>query len=302
MKFVLLEEDQLSMDIDGAVASQVKRDIEEKEHQLESAMYYHYKDSLAGYNGADVKVSPDDTATIVTHWNVDDMSEELEYDVVKLFDQFEFRETQPHRVNDLKKTITFYISLGYGGSLDKEELKKEFLTLLAKNGTSEYTDRGFILPDGSLVGNEKFNMGGEPHYRVDDMITRKMAITNGVDEDEIIDAFGLKNNSRGLVADLCGCIRVNGWNEDYIALPPNKPTKQQLDTLEEWIDNFFETRGFNDYLYVTDFYGNNQKEYHSPEYEGKDIVDRIVRFYNTGNLYEEKQECKRIIIGRRRKK
>ena len=88
-------------------------------------MYYHYKDSLAGYDGADVKVSPDDTATIVTHWNVDDMSEELEYDVVKLFDQFEFRETQPHRVNDLKKTITFYISLGYGGSLNKEELKKE---------------------------------------------------------------------------------------------------------------------------------------------------------------------------------
>lgn len=72
--------------------------------------------------------------------------------------------------------------------------------------------------------------------------------------------------------------------------------------MEEWVDNFFEIRGYDDYLYVTDFYGNNQKEYHSPEYEGKDIVDRIVRFYNTGNLYEEKQDCKRIIIGRRRKK
>lgn len=299
MKFVLLEEDQLSTDIDSAVASQVQRDIEEKEHQLESTMYYQYKDSLAGYDGADVKVSPDDTATIVTHWNVDDVSDELEYDVVKLFDQFEFRETQPHKVNDLKKTITFYISIGYGGSLNKEELKKEFLTLLAKNGTSNYTDRGFILPDGSLVGNEKFGRGGEPHYRIDDMITRKMAITNGVDEDEITGAFGIKNNSRSLVADVVGCIRVNGFNENYIALPPNKPSQQQLDTLEKWLDIFFD---YHDRIYVTDFYGNQQQEYKYPEYEGIDIVNRIRRFYNTGNLYEEKQNCKikrKILKGRK---
>lgn len=302
MKFVLVEADQLSMDVDNAVASEVKRYIELKEHQLESAMYEIYKDSLAGYNGAEVTVTPDDKAKIVTmwdgknahDWNEDDHGEFIQ-DVVKLFREFGFVETENPKADKDKKTVEFNINFGYSGKLNKKKVEDRYFEILKERSKCDsWCGRGFILPDGTLTDNGDFGYASEncayPHWRVDQKVISQLAVEYKTNEEEIWKLFGVDGRGRTLVADKIGCIRVNGSNEDYIALPQERPTNAQFYALADWIDGFFEMSEYQDRISVTSYTGHQQVGYSPNEYDGEGVVSKIKQFYNSGTLREEKQD------------
>ena len=312
--FSVNEADQLSIDVDNAVASQVQKDIEEKERQLESAMYEIYKDSLVGYNGAEVTVTPDDKAKIVTmwdgknahDWNEDDHGEFIQ-DVVKLFREFGFVETEDPKADKNKKTVEFNINFGYSGNLNKKEVEDRYFEILKERSKCDsWCGRGFILPDGTLTDNGDFGYASEncpyPHWRVDQRVISQLAVEYKTNEEEIWKLFGVDGRGRTLVADKIGCIRVNGSNEDYIALPQERPTNAQFYSLADWIDGFFEMSEYQDRLSVTSYTGHQQVEYFPNEYDGEGVVNKIKQFYNSGTLREEKQDCKikrKILKGRK---
>lgn len=179
----------------------------------------------------------------------------------------------------------FYIKAqGEGqGTINKEEVKKQALELLSK-GKVDWTERGFILPNGDLVDNGYFGEDGMPHWKVDERIINKIAFDNHLEYDDIVDAFDVNAKRGDLLADRIGCIRVNGYNENYIALPENRPTNEQLYTLEEWIDHFFSD--VYSAISVSTFNGRQQQQYNDDECTGRDVVNRIKRYYSSGTLYE----------------
>ncbi|MBO7730927.1 MAG: hypothetical protein J6S67_00190, partial [Methanobrevibacter sp.] len=182
-------------------------------------------------------------------------------------------------------TVYFYIKEygDGGGSVNKEEVKKKVLELLSK-GKVDWTERGFILPNGDLVDNGYFGEDGMPHWKVDERVINKIAFDNHWDYDDIVDAFDVSAKRGDLLADKLGCIRVNGYNENYIALPENRPTNEQLYTLEEWIDHFFSD--VYSTISVSTFNGRQQQQYNDDDCTGKDVVNRIKRYYSSGTLYE----------------
>lgn len=184
-------------------------------------------------------------------------------------------------------TAYFYIKAhGEGqGTINKEEVKKQALELLEKGKLiGDKTSRGFILPNGDLIDNGYFGENGMPHWKVDERVINKIAFDNHWYYDDIIDAFDVSAIRGDLLADRIGCIRVNGYNENYIALPENRPTNAQLYTLEEWIDWFFSEIACS--IIVSTSNGRQQKSYSCDEYTGSDVINRIKRFYSSGTLYE----------------
>jgi len=182
-------------------------------------------------------------------------------------------------------TAYFYIK-AHGDTnsrVNKEEVKKKALELLS-TGKVDWTERGFILPNGDLVDNGYFGEEGMPHWKVDARVINKVAYDNHLYYDDITDAFDVNARRGDLLADRIGCIRVNGYNENYIALPENRPTNEQLYTLEEWIDHFFSD--VYSTISVSTFNGRQQRQYNDDEYTGRDVVNRIKRYYSSGTLYE----------------
>ena len=194
-------------------------------------------------------------------------------------------------------TAYFYIKAhGEGDStINKEEVKKKALELLSK-GKVDWTERGFILPNGDLVDNGYFGENGMPHWKVDERVINKIAFDNHWDYDDIIDAFDVSEKRGDLLADKIGCIRVNGYNENYIALPENRPTNEQLYTLEEWIDHFFSD--IYSTISVTTFNGRQQQQYNDDDCTGRDVVNKIKRYYSSGTLYEGASKMRFTLVER----
>lgn len=140
--------------------------------------------------------------------------------------------------------------------------------------------RGFIMPNGKFIDTKL-----DPHYYFEDEVIDYLK-RNSDYIFSFYDSGGLGNN----VFDLLGCIRINGTGEDYIGLPNNrfnKITSAQQSSLEEWLDYYFYK--LNELEITVATVDKQQVTYIKNEYEPKEIVQKINRYYNSGILYENKR-------------
>ena len=75
--------------------------------------------------------------------------------------------------------------------------------------------------------------------------------------------------------------RNNPHNLCYIELPIKQITRKQVYSLEEWLETKVRHDGIN-----VELPNGAWKRYSLIEYEPKDIIKRITRYYSSGNLYE----------------
>lgn len=151
----------------------------------------------------------------------------------------------------------------------------------------EFIERGFILRDGSEI-----DTGGYRHYNLEAKIRDWLMF------DKHVDLSILNNTVIHKVTNALCWIRVNGLNEDYICLPTKRPNDTQLHTLEKWIDDFFRERNYQAGLRVTVGDGKQQVTY-APELTGKEIVDKIKRYYNN-NVLTEKELNESLLLEKNR--
>ena len=153
------------------------------------------------------------------------------------------------------------------------------------NGLIKYSangvKRGFIMPDGRFI-----DLKGKPHYWLEDEIVDYFD-----DNEEYVLSIKFDTGGLGLnIFDMLGCIRVNGDNENYIGLPSNKwfneITPAQRLSLKDWLDYYFYTINKLEIRVATP--DRQQVTYSRNEYEPKEIIQKINRYYNAGVLYESK--------------
>lgn len=257
-------------------------EIEKQKEQLEIAVYQIIEDYI-GRNKVDafsVKYNKERNKFNIEILLVDKITPET------LDDTEEAMEEQLNaKFDGIQDGILYFYTKAKGvtgGNVNKEEIAKQYLELLDK-GKAKEAERGFILPNGDLVNNGNFGENGMTHWRVDEKIINAIAWKNHLEYDDIVDAFDVNARRGDILADALGCIRVNGYNENYISLPKERPTNAQLYTLEEWIDWFFSD--VYSKISVTTFSGQ-QQQYNDDEYTGKDVVNLIKRYYSSGTLYE----------------
>ena len=142
--------------------------------------------------------------------------------------------------------------------------------------------RGFIMPDGRFI-DTKLN----PHYYFEDKVVDYLKRNLGY-VFTFLDS-GLGSN----IFDMLGCIRINGTGENYVGLSNNrfnKITSAQQSSLEEWLNYYFYT--LNELEITVATVDKQQVTYNRNEYEPKEIVQKINRYYNGGMLYENKRKYK----------
>ena len=192
--------------------------------------------------------------------------------------------------------IVFKATVPQFQSPDRATLEKDALEWLEEKGkTTGFVERGFILPNGEIVSNKAI-LGinkNRPHQDVDETLVSYLALKYKTTPRYVEDLFGL--NGYVLVCDRIGCIRINGYNEDYISLPYKMPTNAQFYALSDWIDDFFEEKVTGS-LEVTTFDGEQQVTYYTPKYDGEEICKKIKRYYSTGTLYESNKQTMRFKI------
>lgn len=262
-------------------------DIEKQKEQLEVSVYSIIEDYIGvkKIKSFGVKYNEDRNVFVIEIECVEDEKDNFK----EIIEDAKFGMEELYGANYVgssDSTMYFYIRANnnWDEKFSKEAIIKQALDFLEK-GKVNKTDRGFILPNGDLVDNGYFGENGMPHWKVDTKLVNRLTLDNHLDWDDINDAFKVNVDRGILFADRIGCIRVNGYNEDYIALPESRPTSEQFYALEEWIDNFFSDT-INGSIKVTTFDGKQQQTYDEETHTGRDVVNRIKRYYSSGTLYE----------------
>ena len=93
-----------------------------------------------------------------------------------------------------------------------------------------------------------------------------------------------------MLADKLGFIRVNGDNEDYVCITNVRPTPEQYQALRDWLKEYFKRKRS---LEVTEWESGQQAFYKYPEYDVEDIINKIKKYYTTGELTENLEESHR---------
>ena len=157
--------------------------------------------------------------------------------------------------------------------------QKDVLNFIYRNYKhliNKETNRSFILPNGDFLST------GDD-YRTH--VNIEWDIQN-----YLVKYFNIENFKHSKldhpVTDMCGFIRVNNVNEDYVCLSSVKPTIEQYNSLLNWLDEFNEMK---DYIKIISYNGNIFVKYNLEEVTPDYVLNRIKRFYASDNLYEAKE-------------
>lgn len=170
-----------------------------------------------------------------------------------------------------------------------EEVNKEDILDVAQkwfkenNPSTGWSERGFILRDGYITANpETFSQYANrvAHSQPDLELQRYLYNNSYIDEIDI----------DSMLTDKLGFIRVNGDNEDYICITKVRPTQEQYQALRDWLKEYFKRK---DSLEVTEWESGQQASYKYPEYGVEDIINKIKKYYTTGELTENLEESHR---------
>ena len=150
--------------------------------------------------------------------------------------------------------------------------------------------RGHILPNGDFLSNPQISANISAAHRhmemeLADLFEEKLGYS--------FIGFDFSGQYGDSIFDLIGCIRANGEQENYIAIPKQKITSAQQRTLYDWIDWFFWKANKRQLKITTmDMYSSVQQHtYDRNEYDVDEIMQKIMRYYNTGTLYENKHRA-----------
>lgn len=170
-----------------------------------------------------------------------------------------------------------------------EEVNKENILDVAQkwfkenNPSTGWSERGFILRDGYITANPEVSSpfaNRVAHYEPDRDLQRYLYNNNYIDEIDI----------DSMLTDKLGFIRVNGDNEDYVCITNVRPTPEQYQALRDWLKEYFKRK---DSLEVTEWESGQHAFYDYPEYDVEDIINKIKKYYTTGELTENLEESYR---------
>lgn len=157
-------------------------------------------------------------------------------------------------------------------SLEAEESEELYNTILDIFNISQFAEDGqcYILPNGEFL-----NLLDNAHIGVDDELFERGLIKE--------DPYRSGNL---ILIDNYNAIRVsdgsNIQTDPYVELPSKKPTIDQLNSLERWINNLTSDSVF---VGVRDD-KNAGQTYDLNEVKSSHIISKISRYYNTGRLVE----------------
>lgn len=167
-----------------------------------------------------------------------------------------------------------------------EEVNKEDILDVAQkwfkenNPSTGWSERGFILRDGYITANPEANSryaNRIAHSQPDRELQKYLYDSHYID----------KIDNDDMLTDKLGFIRVNGDNEDYICITKVRPTPEQYQALRDWLKEYFKRK---DSLEVTEWKSGQQAFYDYPEYDVEDIINKIKKYYTTGELTEGLEE------------
>lgn len=157
-------------------------------------------------------------------------------------------------------------------SLEAEESEELYSTILDIFNISQFAEDGqcYILPNGEFL-----NLLDNAHIGVDDELFER-----GLIKEDPYQSGNL------ILIDNYNAIRVsdgsNIQTDPYVELPSEKPTTDQLNSLERWINNLTSDKLF---VGVRDD-KNAGQTYDLNEIKSSHIISKISRYYNTGRLVE----------------
>lgn len=157
-------------------------------------------------------------------------------------------------------------------SLEAEKSEELYNTILDIFNISQFAEDGqcYILPNGDFL-----NLLDNAHIGVDDELFER-----GLIKEDPYQSGNL------ILIDNYNAIRVSdGSNiqaDPYVELPSEKPTTDQLNSLERWINNLTSDKLF---VGVRDD-KNAGQTYDLNEIKSSHIISKISRYYNTGRLVE----------------
>ena len=157
-------------------------------------------------------------------------------------------------------------------SLEEEDSAELYDAILDTFNISPFAEDGqcYILPDGDFL-----NLLDNAHIGVDDELFER-----GLIKEDPYQSGNL------ILIDKYNAIRIsdgsNIQTDPYIELPAEKPTIDQLSSLERWIDNLSSDKVF---VGVRDD-KNAGQTYNLNSTKASHIIAKISRYYNTGRLVE----------------
>lgn len=157
-------------------------------------------------------------------------------------------------------------------SLEAEKSEELYNTILDISNISQFAEDGqcYILPNGDFL-----NLLDNAHIGVDDELFER-----GLIKEDPYQSGNL------ILIDNYNAIRVsdgsNIQTDPYVELPSEKPTTDQLNSLERWINNLTSDKLF---VGVRDD-KNAGQTYDLNEIKSSHIISKISRYYNTGRLVE----------------
>ena len=147
----------------------------------------------------------------------------------------------------------------------------------------DYTGSAYIMPDGKFLFLE-LNKG---------LLEVSGKVTHGALDFYVIKSHYIKDtNATRVLCQTDNAIRINdGSNfafEVLIGLPEKKPTYDQFEALESWLDSIYHKNKFYVSVgneIVSEVFQKYDLRYYLPE----DIIKRIKNYYNNGILREAKE-------------
>ena len=167
----------------------------------------------------------------------------------------------------------------------------------------DYIERGYILRDGELVSNKDIIKGlkgkCDRHGDTDAVILKNVARELRVSEEDVLNALEISvHDANGrwgsMIGDVLGWIRINAGAEKYIAIPEKEISNDQKYALADWLDIYY-SDGNKSIKVATPkgiqvtYYFDGVPERNIEPYEGLDIVNKIVKYYSSGKLEEDKK-------------
>lgn len=135
----------------------------------------------------------------------------------------------------------------------------------------------YILPDGSLL-----NLLNKGHHSV----VEHYLIDEGISNNKYIETGGSPT------VESLGCIRCD-MVKYYIGLSKEFPTREQYNSLLIWLDALSRVVRL---VTVMSYDGSKSVDYKfTRDFISDDVVDRIRRFYISGNLYEQLDSSIKIV-------
>jgi len=146
--------------------------------------------------------------------------------------------------------------------------------------TADADETGFILPDGRFLNTADNEYGMPWHMAVEDFLGDK-----GLANEKARERSSENDSGDGSpTIEAFGAIRVSD-GEEYICLPPVRPTEQAFSALEGWLAKMHDEHSLQR-VYACNYEGNQDAFYDIVPGEEKEIVGKLRRYYSSNRLIE----------------